>query len=858
MSSPPVAFGDRFDTSTPAVVLKFDPNPMHHGGLGAIRSLGRAGVEVYGVHEWPLAPAAQSRYLAGRWFWRPDPEHADALLRGMHTLAERIGRRAVLLPTDDAGAIFLAEHANTLRACFRFPRPPRELPRSLADKAALHRLCTQFGMPTPRSEVPDSFEQATAFAAEVGFPLITKVITPWSGPKEARSTVAVTDPGQLGARWDAVPGGLLLQELVPNTVAGAAPAQDWFFHGYCDGEAQCRPAYTGVKERSYPARAGLTSCGRAVDNQELRARVAAFLEDIGYRGVLDLDLRHDPRDGEYKLLDFNPRLGAQFRLFDEPGGLDLVRAAYLHLTGQPIPSSTLPGQRRFIVENYDPLAASRYWRDGELTARGWIRSLHAQELAWFAPDDLRPFGLMCLRMGLRAAAGRPAAKPRHLTAAAPRYRPGRAAPHEPSDQARAGEPILGDTKESEMNGTVDVAIIGAGPYGLSLAAHLRAAGIEHRVFGTPMRLWRSSMPRGMLLKSQGYASNLSAPNGADSLAEFCRERGRPYADYGLPVGIADFLEYADWFRAHHVPELEEVLVDEVAAYGDVYRLLLADGTGLTARNVIVATGVEHFTRMPSELAALPPARCTHSSEHTDLRVFADREVLVLGAGQAALETAALLHEGGADVRMIARAARLRWNGQPLAPNRSPVEWLREPEAGLGSGWGPWFYSNHPALYRRLPSSVRTHRARRAMGPAGAYWLRRRVEGVFPVRTGHAIRSAQSEGDGIRVGLRVAGAGDCELTADHIIAATGYRPELARLTFLDPELRARVTTLDASPAVDAGYQSSVSGLYFMGPAVAASFGPVMRFVYGADHAATTVSARLAAGRSPRRVLAGATR
>lgn len=857
MASSTVAFSERFDTATPAVVLKFDPNPMHHGGLGAIRTLGRAGVEVYGVHEWPLAPAAQSRYLAGRWFWRPDPERADALLRGLHALAERIGTRAVLLPTDDAGAIFLAEHANALRACFRFPLPARELPRTVANKATLHRLCVEFGMPTPRAHVPESFEDARAFAAEVGFPLLTKLTAPWSAPKGTRSTVVPADPDQLRARWATVPDGLLLQEFIPEGPRAPQPAQDWFLHGYCDSEARCRPAYTGVKERSYPAKAGLTSCARAVDNPTLRMLVTTFLEDIGYRGVLDLDLRHDPRDGQYKLLDFNPRLGAQFRLFDEPGGLDLVRAAYLHLTDQPVPAGTVPEQRRFIVENYDPLAAPRYWRDGRLGVRDWLRSLHAHELAWFAPDDLRPFGLMCLRMAWRAAAGSSAAAPRHHNAE-PSYRPGRAASNAGPDPLRAERPVLGETKESAMNGTVDVAIIGAGPYGLSLAAHLRAAGVDHRIFGEPMRLWRSSMPRGMLLKSQGYASNLSAPHGANSLAEFCREHGRPYADYGLPVSLADFLEYAEWFRAHHAPEVEPVLVDEVTACGKGYRLLLGDGTCLTARNVVVATGVEHFTRIPSELAALPPARCTHSSEHPDLGVFADREVLVLGAGQAALETAALLHENGAQVRVIARAPRVRWNGQPLAPDRSPIEWLREPEAGLGSGWGPWFYSNHPTLYRKLPASVRTHRARHAMGPAGAYWLRRRVEGVFPVRTGHAIRWAEAEGDGVRVGLSVAGAGDCEITADHVIAATGYRPELARLTFLDPQLRARVSTLDASPAVDAGYRSSVPGLYFMGPGVAPSFGPVMRFVYGAGHAANTVSARLTAERSPRRVLAGATR
>ena len=178
---------------------------------------------------------------------------------------------------------------------------------------------------------------------------------------------------------------------------------DWFFHVYVGRDGQCRPACTGVKERSYPAHAGLTSFGRCLPNEALRDSVTALLGRLGYRGIADLDLRLDDRDGQYKLLDFNPRLGAQFRLFTGPDGLDVVRAAYLDLTGQPVTGAAPESGRSFMVESYDPLAAISYWRRGEISLRSWLAGARrVDETAWFARDDLRPFELMCIRMGWRA------------------------------------------------------------------------------------------------------------------------------------------------------------------------------------------------------------------------------------------------------------------------------------------------------------------------------------------------------------------------------------------------------------------------------------------------------------------------
>ncbi|HEX6519510.1 MAG TPA: ATP-grasp domain-containing protein [Streptosporangiaceae bacterium] len=434
MPSVPRATGSEHpvEASTPAVVLKFDPNVMHHGGLGVIRSLGRHGIPVYGVHEGPWAPAASSRYLRGRCFWQPDPDHADRVIAGLIRLATHIGRRSVLLVTDDAGAIFLAERGAALREWYLFPEPPAGLPRRLAGKYSLAQLCQEYDVPSPRTLLPESLEAAREFAATTGYPLIAKLTTPWTAKEQGvgklPSTSVLAGPDQLDRTYERCArsgAGLMLQEFVPAT-----PGQDWFFHGYCDAASACRPAFTGVKERSYPAGAGLTSMGRSAPNPRLASEIVRLLARLGYRGIMDLDIRFDPRTGQYHLLDFNPRLGAQFRLFRDTAGNDVALAAYLDLTGQRIPFAEQVSGRGFLVENYDPISALAHWRRGELSPRAWLASLReVDETAWFATDDLRPFGLMCLRMGWRAVSRPFTGLSQHRKTTTPtpmRYRAGRA------------------------------------------------------------------------------------------------------------------------------------------------------------------------------------------------------------------------------------------------------------------------------------------------------------------------------------------------------------------------------------------------------------------------------------------------
>jgi hypothetical protein len=386
---------------------------------------------------------------------------------------------------------------------------------------------------------------------------------------------------------------------------------------------------------------------------------------------------------------------------------------------------------------------------------------------------------------------------------------------------------------------VDVAIIGAGPYGLSLAAHLSATEVSYRQFGVPMRLWRAGMPKGMFLKSQGFASSLSAPGETHTLEAFCRTARLPYRAYGFPVSLETFVRYGQWFQSELQLKVEEILVADMVRQAGGFGLTLADGERFLARKVVVAIGVEHFAYVPEPLSQLPASTCTHSAAHADLAAFRGKDVVIVGAGQSALESATLLHENGATVQVLARRRVIAWNGLPLDPDRPLLRRLREPEAGLGSGWSTWFYSNHPELFRRLPQGTRVYRARTALGPAGASWLRERVEGQFPVRTGQTVAWAKPQDGKVRLGIT-----DGELVADHVLAATGYRIDLSRLAFLPEPMRSSLRTVGGSAAVGRDYQSSIPGLYFIGPSVAPSMGPVMRFVFGAKHAATTVARQLA--------------
>ncbi|ONK12851.1 ATP-grasp domain-containing protein [Streptomyces sp. MP131-18] len=391
------------DAGVPALLLRLDRNPFHHGSLGAVRSLGRAGVEVHAFVEGARSPLVRSRYLWRGHVFRGDACSAAEVERALLRVAGRIGRPAVLIPMDDLGAITAARLAGRLRGRYLLPRGPAAPAERAADKAELAALCGRLGLAHPRTAVPDSAADAVAAVRRLGLPAVAKWSRPWLLPPGGalRSTTVVTGAGQV-RRLFACAGRagsrLLLQRLVPG-----GRGADWFFHGCFAADGRLLAGGTGRKDLSWPVGAGLTAVGSRLPHPAVARAALRFADHLGYHGVLDLDFRVDAGSGVPYLLDFNPRPGAQFRLFEGPDGLDVVRALHLDLTGRAVPAAPrAPGRGRvFVAENYGLLAALA-------AGRRWRRGGREVEWAWFAADDPAPFFAMAggwLRRGpLRARA----------------------------------------------------------------------------------------------------------------------------------------------------------------------------------------------------------------------------------------------------------------------------------------------------------------------------------------------------------------------------------------------------------------------------------------------------------------------
>lgn len=389
-----------------------------------------------------------------------------------------------------------------------------------------------------------------------------------------------------------------------------------------------------------------------------------------------------------------------------------------------------------------------------------------------------------------------------------------------------------------------VAIIGTGPYGLSIAAHLRSHGIPYRIFGTPVDTWRRHIPAGMTLKSDGFATNLSAPHGKGTLAAYCAQRGIPYHDTRIAVELDVFIAYALDFQKTFVPDVDDRQVVSVDKVGDVFSLKLDDGEALQADVVVAAVGITHFGLVPEELAQLPADLVSHSSAHHDLSAFAGRDVTVVGAGSSAVDVAALLHEAGAATSLVARSDRLRF-ASPAGPGpRSRWQRLRHPSSGMGPGLRSWLFQNAPSLFRFLPGDTRLMIIKRHLGPSSAWGMKARLEAGVAVSLGEGIERASEENGRVRLVLRRADGTRREVLTDHVMAATGYRPDVNRLGFMSDGLRASVRTHAGMPVLAGSFESSVPGLYFVGPPAVNSFGPLMRFMVGAEYAAPALARRLA--------------
>src|SRR6266566_3246750 len=378
----------------------------------------------------------------------------------------------------------------------------------------------------------------------------------------------------------------------------------------------------------------------------------------------------------------------------------------------------------------------------------------------------------------------------------------------------------------------EVSIIGAGPYGLAVAAHLRAAKIETRVFGRAMEFWKNNMPTGMLLRSSWDASHISDPSGMLTLDHYHDWLGMHPA---TRLSLDRFVNYGLWFQKQVVSDLDERQVLQVEPSKGGFRLLLEDDE-VFSRRVVVATGIGAFAHRPSAFEHLPPTLASHSSDHRDLKQFVGKEMIVVGGGQSAVESAVLLSENGANVELVVRAPQLRWLSfrEFLVHSRNPFRSLLYPPTDVGPP-GLNQIVARPDCFKLMPRGLQSKVAYRCIRPAASGWLKPRATNIR-ITTGGTVVSAVPVGEQVALTLSDGG----QRRVDHVLLATGYRVDVTRYTFLALKLRAAIRCMNGYPELAAGFESSVPGLHFVGAPAASSFGPLMRFVSGTNYTARALT------------------
>lgn len=384
----------------------------------------------------------------------------------------------------------------------------------------------------------------------------------------------------------------------------------------------------------------------------------------------------------------------------------------------------------------------------------------------------------------------------------------------------------------------DVVVVGAGPYGLSCAAHLQERGLQVAIFGRPLNLWREHMPQGMLLRSFWWASNLSDSSHRYGLEQYFQEQNLQGVD---PFPMETFIDYGLWFQKHAVPNVDETYVKTIEQRERQFTLTLADGRMLQSRAVVMAPGLHYYCYCPTEYSHLPAELVSHTSNHASLDRFAGKKVVVIGGGQSALETAALLMESGAQVQIVSRSP-LIWIPGDVMAERNLIKRIRAPKAGISPDWFSWTIEHFPYAFQGLPRSTKDRllRGRGRYGPLGACWLKPRIEGKAIIHEQLRVQKIKETDDSMALTL----SNGKILKADHVILGTGYQVDIKRLPMLRTSLLSTIETYHGAPVLNHRFESSVSGLYFVGFSSVSSFGPLYRFVLGTQAAARRVASSVA--------------
>jgi len=393
------------------------------------------------------------------------------------------------------------------------------------------------------------------------------------------------------------------------------------------------------------------------------------------------------------------------------------------------------------------------------------------------------------------------------------------------------------TKSNQSQAQYDAVVVGAGPYGMSIAAHLVGKGLNVAIFGKPLELWRERMPKGMLLRSHWWGTNLSDPEKKYGFTKFFQE-----SQYGpaYPVPIQMFIDYALWFQKQAVPSIDPTYVSSIEKNGEQFVLKLEDERVVVAPVVVMAIGLSYYQRVPSLYAHMPTELVTHSYEYgEDFSRFAGKRIVVIGGGQAAVEYAALLNEGGAEVDLVPRRP-IMWLAADTDDPRPMIERLRAPNSAIAPGWKNWGVETFPYLLHRFPIERKDQIVKNNHHPSASAWLRERIIGQVKLHEQQEVTAVTENGGQANLTL----SDNTHLQADYVMLATGYQTDVNRLTLLSPEIISGIKSYLGVPVLNPWFESSVPGLYFPGYTSLQSFGPLFRFVAGVPATAPRVASAAA--------------
>jgi predicted ATP-grasp superfamily ATP-dependent carboligase len=751
-----------------------------------------AGFRVGAVAASSPAPAHWSRSCHDT-LRLPHPlEDPDAFVAGIERAVSR-DEHGALIPGSDCSLMTLSSARERLEPHVRMGLPPHDAVVASLNKLALAEAAVKAGLAAPETAVCSTVQDALSAADRMGFPVALKPASSLievEGVRKRVGSVMVDDPQRLAALAPTYGVPCLIERAVRGSLVSFAGV-------FADGRLLATAVSRYVRTW-HPEGGNVCFSVTIAPDPALSEQVVALLGSLRWQGIFELELMERPDCG-HTALDLNPRFYGSVGLAIAAGAdVPAIWCEWL-LGRDPSPSTARAGVR-YRWEDADLRHALKVVRAGKPGKAAAILRPHSGTThPYFASNDPGPLVARAIELGRLVIQREPERRDR------PR---GRRKPDE-------------------------VAVIGAGPYGLATAAHLRHAGVPVRKFGGVLEFWREQMPEGMRLRSRKRSTHISDPERKLTIDDYVAATGRTVTTPSLMLD--EFLDYGAWFQQQAVPDVDPRKVRVLDRHDGAFRLELEDGERVTVDRVVVAAGLFPFGRRPEPFRSLPPALVSHSADVRDLSRFAERKVLVVGGGQSALESAALLHEAGSEVDVLVREPFVRWLSEGAWRHRvQPVKGLLYAPPDVGPALVSHLVAR-PGLYRRMSRERQDALAIRSVRPAGAGWLRPRLAEVR-IRPGVEVAETRRHGDDVRLRLGDGG----EQTVDHVLLATGYRVDLSNYRFLPPGLTGAIACVGGYPVLSDAFETSVPGLHVLGAPAAWSFGPLMRFVAGSGFAARSLA------------------